>query len=140
MRSQGLTMLPTFVAFTPWTTREAYVDLLRAIRDLDLIESVAPVQLAIRLLIPAGSKLLELPDLKVDGFDAAAMTYRWKHPDPGMDRLCSDLLKIVRAADKRGASRTETFGLIWERACGAFPDFMLAARATVPYLTEPWYC
>ena len=28
--------------------------------DLDLIENVAPVQLAIRLLIPAGSRILEL--------------------------------------------------------------------------------
>jgi radical SAM superfamily enzyme YgiQ (UPF0313 family) len=140
MRWSGLTMLPTFVAFTPWTTREAYLDLLRAIRDLDLIENVAPVQLAIRLLIPAGSKLLELSDLEVEAFDPAALTYRWKHPDAEMDRLCSDLLKIVREADKRGSGRSETFGLIWERACGTFPDFMLPARATVPYLTEPWYC
>ena len=36
-RAHGLTMVPTFVAFTPWTTREGYLDLLRAIRDLDLI-------------------------------------------------------------------------------------------------------
>jgi hypothetical protein len=140
MRSLGLTLLPTFVAFTPWTTRAAYLDLLRAIRDLDLTENVAPVQLAIRLLIPAGSKLLELLDLKVEAFDPVALTYRWKHSDPEMDRLCSDLLKLVRSADKRDAARSETFGLIWERACGTFPDFMLPARATVPYLTEPWYC
>jgi len=140
MRTNGLTLLPTFVAFTPWTTRGIYLDLMRGIRDLGLIENVAPVQLAIRLLIPAGSKLLELNDLKAGAFDAAALSYRWTHPDPEMDRLCSDLLKTVRAADKRGASRTETFGLIWERAFGELPDFMLAARVTVPYLTEPWYC
>ena len=140
MRSHGLTMLPTFVAFTPWTTREAYLDLLRGIRDLGLTENVAPVQLGIRLLIPAGSKLLGLSDLKVGAFDPVALTYRWKHPDPEMDRLCSDVLKIARAADKRGASRSETFSLIWARAFGAFPDFMLPARATVPFLDEPWYC
>ena len=139
-RSHGLTMLPTFVPFTPWTTREAYLDLLRAVRDLDLIESVAPIQLAIRLLIPAGSKLLELDDLGAGPFDAAALSYRWKHADPEIDVLCADLQKIIRAADKRGASRPETFGLIWQRAFGILPDFHLAARATVPYLTEPWYC
>ncbi len=55
MRGYGLTMMPTFVAFTPWTTQGAYLDLLRAVRDLDLVENVAPIQLAIRLLIPAGS-------------------------------------------------------------------------------------
>ena len=81
----GLTLVPTFVAFTPWTTRDGYRDLLRAIRDLDLIESVAPIQLAIRLLIPAGSKLLELDDLPIGSFDPAALSWNWKHPDPEMD-------------------------------------------------------
>jgi hypothetical protein len=139
-RAHGLTMAPTFVSFTPWTTREAYLDLLRSIRDLDLIGSVAPIQLAIRLLIPAGSKLLELRDLRVGEFDSAALVWPWKHEDPAMDELCSSLQKLIRAGDKRGASRSELFEMIWERAFGALPDFHLAARATIPYLTEPWYC
>jgi len=140
MRGHELTMLPTFVAFTPWTTREAYLDLLRTVRDLDLVENVAPIQLAIRLLIPAGSRLLELDDLRTEGFDAAALSYRWKHPDAGMDALCADLQKIIRNADRKRLTRSEIFRLIWERTTGEFPDFHLADRATVPYLTEPWYC
>jgi radical SAM superfamily enzyme YgiQ (UPF0313 family) len=143
-RAQGLTMVPTFVAFTPWTTREGYLDLLRAIRDLDLVGSVAPIQLAIRLLIPAGSKLLELADLEIGPFDPAALSWRWQHPDPEMDRLCSDLQRLIRVADRRGASRTELFEMIWQRAfgelLGVLPDFHLQDRATIPYLTEPWYC
>lgn len=140
MRSHGLTMMPTFVAFTPWTTREAYSELLRAVRDLDLVENVAPIQLAIRLLIPAGSRLLELEDLGAGEFDSAALSYRWAHPDPDMDRLCADLQRMIRKADRQGLSRAEIFRLIWQRAMGAFPDFVLPDRATVPYLTEPWYC
>jgi len=140
MRSHGLTMMPTFVAFTPWTTRAAYLELLRAVSELGLTENVAPIQLAIRLLIPAGSRLLELEDLGADEFDAAAMSYRWKHPDPEMDRLCQDLQLLIQRADRKGAGRTEIFRLIWDRAFGSWPDFMLADRATVPYLTEPWYC
>jgi radical SAM superfamily enzyme YgiQ (UPF0313 family) len=139
-REHGLTMVPTFVAFTPWTTREGYLDLLRTIRDLDLTGSVAPIQLAIRLLIPAGSKLLELDDLEIGPFDAAALTYPWKHPDPAMDRLCSDLTKLIRAGDKKGLSRAAMFAAIWEMAFGEFPDFHLPDRATIPYLSEPWYC
>jgi radical SAM superfamily enzyme YgiQ (UPF0313 family) len=143
-RAHGLTMVPTFVAFTPWTTREGYLDLLRAIRDLGLVESVAPIQLAIRLLIPAGSKLLELADLEVGAFDPAALSWRWQHPDPDMDRLCTDLQRLIRVGDRRGASRTELFEMIWQRAfgelLGVLPDFHLQDRATIPYLTEPWYC
>jgi radical SAM superfamily enzyme YgiQ (UPF0313 family) len=48
----GLSLTPTFVAFTPWTTLEGYLDLLKLIAGLGLIRSVAPVRLAIRLLIP----------------------------------------------------------------------------------------
>jgi hypothetical protein len=135
-----LTIVPTFVSFTPWTTREAYLDLLRAIRDLGLVESVAPIQLAIRLLIPAGSKLLELADMRVGAFDPAALSWRWQHSDPEMDRLCSDLQELIRAGDRRGASRAELFAMIWRRAFGVAPDFHLDDRATIPYLTEPWYC
>jgi len=139
-RIHGLTLVPTFVPFTPWTTREGFRDLLRAIRDLDLIGNVAPIQLAIRLLVPAGSKLLDLEDMQVDGFDSAALSWTWRHADPQMDQLCSDLQRLVRAGDRRGAPRTEVFQEIWEKAFGVLPDFHLVDRATIPYLTEPWYC
>jgi hypothetical protein len=91
-------------------------------------------------LIPAGSRLLELDDLNALEFDRSALTYKWEHPDPEMDRLCSDLLRLIRTADRQGFSRLGTFRLIWERAFGKPPDFHLADRSTIPYLTEPWYC
>src|SRR5208283_4158691 len=54
-RQAGITLQPTFVPFTPWTTFENYLDLLEQIRRLELIPAVAPIQLAIRLLVTAGS-------------------------------------------------------------------------------------
>jgi hypothetical protein len=139
-RTHGLTLTPTFVAFTPWTSREDYGDLLRTIRDLDLIENVASIQLAIRLLIPSGSKLLELKDLPVEAFDPAALSYRWQHPDPAMDELCADLQKLIGLADRLGTARGELFGMIWERAFGSKPDFAVAGGAAIPRMTENWYC
>ena len=59
-RDAGVTLTPTFVPFTPWTTIDGYVDLLEQIDRLELTEGVAPIQLAIRLLVTAESKLLEL--------------------------------------------------------------------------------
>ena len=43
----GIALAPTFVPFTPWTTPQDYLDLLAAIDNLDLVENVAPIQLAI---------------------------------------------------------------------------------------------
>ncbi len=99
-RAHGLTMVPTFVAFTPWTTREGYLDLLRAIRDLGLVGSVAPIQLAIRLLIPAGSKLLELADLEIGAIRSGGAFLAVAAPRPGN----GPALFRSAAADPRGRS------------------------------------
>jgi radical SAM superfamily enzyme YgiQ (UPF0313 family) len=152
-RGIGLTLAPTFVAFTPWTTLGGYSQLLEIIRDQDLIENVAPIQLAIRLLIPAGSRLLELPDVRdiVGPFDEAALVYPWKHSDPRVDALCERLQGIVHAGEKMSSSRARIFERIEEAAhealggdqAGSAPRQampVLASRATVPYLSEPWYC
>ena len=143
MREAGLALAPTFVPFTPWATREGYRDLLRTIAELDLVENVAPIQLAIRLLIPAGSRLLELPDLRAFAgpFDRSTLVHPWKHPDPSMDRLARDLQELLREQDHRGAGRAHIFAGIWQAAHGGPPvDAPLVARAAIPYLTEPWYC
>jgi radical SAM superfamily enzyme YgiQ (UPF0313 family) len=141
-RAAGLTLAPTFVPFTPWTTPETYRDLLATLAELDLIPNVAPIQLAIRLLIPAGSRLLELPETQqvLGPFDPAALSYRWAHPDPAVDALCRDLQPLIQRAEGRRASRAEIFAAIWSRAHagGAAPG--LLDRATIPYLNEPWYC
>ena len=63
-RRRDLALQPTFVPFTPWTTLEGYCELLEVLRDEELVENVAPIQLAIRLLIPAGSRLLELEEIR----------------------------------------------------------------------------
>src|SRR5262249_28764333 len=57
-RSAGVPLMPTFVAFHPWLTLASYCELLDAIESLDLVDYVAPIQLAIRLLVPEGSRLI----------------------------------------------------------------------------------
>ncbi|HZS51240.1 MAG TPA: CUAEP/CCAEP-tail radical SAM protein [Bryobacterales bacterium] len=117
-REASLTLAPTFVAFTPWTTLETYRALLACIAELDLIPNVAPIQLAIRLLIPAGSRLLERPEvLSIIGeFDHAALTYRWIHPDPRMDELCSQIQSLVKRREAQRATRRAIFREIWRLA------------------------
>jgi len=58
------TLHPTFVPFTPWTTLDGYLDLLDVLQEQALVENVAPIQLGIRLLIPEGSRMLELEDVR----------------------------------------------------------------------------
>jgi radical SAM superfamily enzyme YgiQ (UPF0313 family) len=148
-RELGLVLQPTFVAFTPWTTLESYVELLRILRENDLVENVAPIQLAIRLLIPAGSRLLELEEVQrmVAPFDPSALAYPWQIPDPRVDELCKEVEEIVAAAEKRKLPRRAIFESIWKaahEAAGAQAEIaaqpVLVSRSAVPYLNEPWYC
>ncbi len=143
-REAGLTLAPTFVTFTPWTTWRNYRELLQTLVDLDLVENVAPIQLAIRLLIPAGSRLLELPEVleRIGPFDSSKLSYQWCNDDASLDRLCQEIQSLIQEEERRQASRSAIFGKIWGLAhdCPRPVDFHLAARATIPYLNEPWYC
>jgi radical SAM superfamily enzyme YgiQ (UPF0313 family) len=138
-RAAGVALAPTFVPFTPWTTVEGYVDLLEEISRLDLVESVAPIQLAIRLLVTAESKLLELPDIKdlVEPFDPASLTWPWRHADPRVDALQAAIMRIAGSQ----ISRTEAFSAIAESVSairGLTPG--QTPGQTPPYMTEGWYC
>lgn len=139
-REIDLPLSPTFIAFTPWTTLRSYREFLALLLELDLVENVSPVQLALRLLIPANSRLLELADIRsvVQGFDSSALLHRWRHPDPQVDALAADALQLAATS----GSRSEIFAGIWELAHGdRLPDeFHLMPRAAIPYLDEPWYC
>jgi len=146
-RALGLTLHPTFVPFTQWTTLESYLDLLRTLHAESLVENVAPVQLGIRLLIPEGSRLLELEEVRhnVGPFDAQSLFYPWQHSDPRLDALSEAVQAIAADGDYKKESRTATFARIWKAAHAAAgleaPAIRTAgAPAAVPFLSEPWYC
>jgi radical SAM superfamily enzyme YgiQ (UPF0313 family) len=136
-QAAGLALSPTFIPFTPWTTWESYRDLLRTLASLGLATNVAPVQLALRLLITNGSRLLELDDIReaITGWDPVALTHRWKHRDPSLDELSTKLLQSLSAPE----TRVETFARICREA-GLDVPALIPPRAMVPFLTEPWYC
>jgi hypothetical protein len=146
-RSHGVTLAPTFVAFTPWTSLDGYCHMLEALARLDLVEHVAPIQLAIRLLLPSGSPLLHLEDVRaaVAPFDPETLTHPWRHPDPRVDALQQRVERIVAAA---GAPRAAIFERVWalareqagRPARPPFPPGVVRPRTAVPYLDEPWYC
>ena len=145
MRAAGLPLIPTFVAFTPWTSLQQYSDLVSTVDRLGLIEHVSPVQWSIRLLIPRGSRLLELEDVRalVDPFDPVALAFPWRHPDARMDALQRRVAAIVGDAD--GTPRHEIAHAIVGEIAAVDPAVRVPLRADapsagVPHVTEPWYC
>ena len=140
-----LTLSPTFVAFTPWTTLTGYRALLAALTELGLVGAVAPVQLAIRLLIPPGSRLLELQEIRdrVSPLEQAALVYPWSSADPKVDELQAEVQQLAQHAAEK--PREQLFGEIWALAHAYLdrptpPVPIMADRAPSAELSEPWYC
>jgi len=145
-RQERLSVAPTFVPFTPWTTLEGYCTFLEEIERLELINQVSPIQLALRLLVPQGSLLADLPELQpfLQPFDTKQLAYPWRHPDQRVDR-CSDEIGALLGR-RTNTPRHALFSEIWELAhdqAGRSHKIRTTTsrgRAEVPYLNEPWYC
>src|SRR5437870_5738341 len=137
------------VSFTAWTTLDSYLELLRVLRENDLVENVAPIQLAIRLLIPRGSRLLELDEIRhlAGPFDPSALVYPWSNADARVDALGAEMEQIVSGGEKHKLPRQAIFERIWKaahEAAGVETELaarpVLVSRPAIPYLNEPWYC
>lgn len=148
VRTADISLRPTWVAFTPWTTLSDYLEIFEFVSKHDLIDHVDPVQYAVRLLIPPGSHLLKRDAMKshLGSLDQSAFSYHWSHPDPRMDELHKTVSALAERDSQAGVDPCETFNSIWELTASlqggtpsdhrAFPKD--SERA--PRLTEPWFC
>jgi radical SAM superfamily enzyme YgiQ (UPF0313 family) len=144
VRAAGIAPRPTWVAFTPWTTRGDYLDMLDFIENNQLVDNVDPVQYTIRLLVPPGSYLLNRPEMKehLGPLNQAAFSYTWVHPDPRMDRLQKEVSALVEKDVHAGTDPAVTFHRVWALASGRKPCAISLApdRERAPRLSEPWFC
>lgn len=150
LEEAGIPLRPSLLPFSPWETLESYLTLLDFFEERHLIEHIDPVHLSIRLLIPPGSALLDPPENQqwLGELDAAAYTYRWKHPDPRMDALNEQITQLVEDAENTDADPLETFFQVKALALAVQgKDFSVQRTLqrygkpkVLPHLTESWFC
>jgi radical SAM superfamily enzyme YgiQ (UPF0313 family) len=150
MEEVGIPLRPSLLPFSPWETLESYLELLSFFEERRLVEHVDPVHFSIRLLIPPGSALLASPEEKpwLGELDAAAYTYRWRHPDPRMDLLHREIAELVERAQVARQDPLETFFQIKALAlqtCGQEVDVsseveQYGKHKVLPHLSESWFC
>jgi radical SAM superfamily enzyme YgiQ (UPF0313 family) len=146
VQGAGITYRPTWVPFTPWTTRADYREILEFVEEHGLIDNIDPVQYSIRLLVPPGSYLEEhaamLPHR--GALDQASFSYRWTHTDPGMDRLQKEVAALVEQDTQAGEDTAVTFyrvqALARERNLADVSCCLPRDRMRPPRLSEPWFC
>ncbi len=142
----GLALRPSLVPFTPWSTLDDLLELLDVFERGGWLVQLDPVQLSIRLLVPPGSLLEGDPDIAFEGLDAAALTWRWTHPDPRMDALQRVVAAEVEAGAASKEPPLETIARVKALALAAagLPHGHVRVLAPdqrrVPRLTETWFC
>ena len=149
-REAGITLRPTWVAFTPWTTLDDHRAWLDFLADEGLIDHVDAVQYGLRLLVPPGSLLLESPAMRphLGPLEPATLSHRWTHPDARMDRLQAETAAIVAKAIGMQADTPAIFDRVRAMAAetaGAAPPASVRAamsrdRRRPPRLSEAWFC
>ncbi len=151
VRDAGLALRPTWLPFTPWGTAEDFLELLEFVEHRGLVESVQPVQLALRLLVPPDSALVEA--LEADGllgqYNEDGLTYTWRGVDPRMETLQAEVASIVEGAacdHNRRQSALVTFAAVKRVAYRAVTgvdgavEVVSQPLTAVPGLTEAWFC
>ena len=146
-READIFLAPTFVSFTPWTTLEVYLDLLSTLLHLRLVEAVPSIQLCIRLLVPEGSYLLQLPGFRemIEAFDTKLLGYPWRHADAGVDALQQAVQACAAQGDQQELARKDIFKQIWRLTHDALgrsapPLTQADFGEPIARLSEPWYC
>ena len=147
VRPVGITLRPSLVAFTPWTTLDDYLDMFEMVAAHDLIGAIDPVQYTIRLLVPPGSALLDQSDIRtfLGDLDQPNFQYHWSHPDVRMDRLHEFATTAVQQGTREGEDPGALFdrlrALSYKIADRREPiSSRVRGRQLAPRMTEPWFC
>ncbi|GMQ77822.1 MAG: CUAEP/CCAEP-tail radical SAM protein [Anaerolineae bacterium] len=145
LNNLDLPVQPTWVPFTPWTTMEEYLDMLRWVRSNGLIANIPPVQYSIRLLVPPNSDLLKNNETRkwFGSLKPEEFVHEWVHADRRMDQL---QLSTAIIAEMAGGSYQQGFLEIekeaYKVAGKSIPEFkqVVTPRIKPPRLTEDWFC
>lgn len=150
LQKAKIPMRPSWVAFTPWTTLDDYIQMLNFVEEENLIDHIDPVQYTVRLLIPPGSALLPTEALRpyLGSLKQENFSYQWSHPNPKMDHLQKEIVNYVEKAAQNEEDPFLTFHQIREMAHATRENRPLkkltitfpSHRNTPPRLTESWFC
>lgn len=145
-RKFNLNIVPTFVAFTPWTTPKTYLDFLRDIVHFDLVSRVPVVQYSLRLLVPRGSLMVDQDAFRefVGPYDPNALSYTWNYELPSVRAFEAEVGRVVESFVEASLPAVDAFGELWrfvhnENGLCA-PLLRSHSSLLLPSMSESWYC
>ena len=130
--------------FSPWTEQNDLISIIKLIENYKLRETVDPIQLTIKLLIPKNSLILKRPEMKeyLLNYDPASFSYAWKYKFPNIDNIQNELFTYVLQHESEN-EYTQYLGLVDILESHTNETLLNPEKYNqriVPKLSETWFC
>ncbi|MDA9593325.1 hypothetical protein N9R67_00530 [Candidatus Actinomarina sp.] len=135
---------PTWMPFSPWTEQNDLISIIKLIENYKLRETVDPIQLTIKLLVPKNSLILKRPEMKeyLLDYDPASFSYAWKYKFPNIDNIQNELFTYVLQHESEN-DYTQYLGLVDILESHTNETLLNSEKYSqriVPKLSETWFC
>ena len=135
---------PTWMPFSPWTEQNDLISIIKLIEKYKLRETVDPIQLTIKLLVPKNSLILKRPEMKeyLLDYDPSSFSYAWKYKFPNIDNIQNELFTYVlqHESENEYAQYLGLVDILESHTNETLLNSEKYSQRIVPKLSETWFC
>ena len=135
---------PTWMPFSPWTEQNDLISIIKLIENYKLRETVDPIQLTIKLLVPKNSLILKRPEMKeyLLDYDPASFSYAWQYKFPNIDNIQNELFTYVlqHESENEYAQYLGLVDILESHTNETLLNSEKYSQRIVPKLSETWFC
>ena len=140
----GIDIRPTWMPFSPWTELKDLSNIVKLIEKYELRETVDPIQLTIKLLIPKHSLIIKKPEINkyLGNYEKNSLSFKWKYENNDVEKLQSSLFDFILNNSELDDHK-QYLGMV--NIIEKCTDTKLLTNSSydfknVPKLSETWFC
>ncbi len=140
----GIDIRPTWMPFSPWTELNDLSNIVKLIEKYELRETVDPIQLTIKLLIPKHSLIIKKPEINkyLGNYEKNSLSFKWEYENNDVEKLQSSLFDFILNNSELDDHK-QYLGMV--NIIEKCTDTKLLTNSSydfknVPKLSETWFC
>ena len=140
----GIDIRPTWMPFSPWTELNDLSNIVNLIEKYKLRETVDPIQLTIKLLIPKHSLIIKKPEINkyLGNYEKNSLSFKWEYENNDVEKLQSSLFDFILNNSELNEHK-QYLGMV--NIIEKYTDTKLLTNSSydfknVPKLSETWFC
>ena len=143
-QDNNIDIRPTWMPFSPWTKQKDLIDIIKLIENYKLRETVDPIQLTIKLLIPKHSLIIQRSEISefINDYDKNSLSYVWDYRDKEVNELQISLFNYLLENPDLD-DHSQYLGMVEIIETMTRSNLILDPNyrfKNVPKLSETWFC